>query len=120
MPEGSNILTRVSYALPLYFCAPAILKENELSAKRTRRRNRPRYASLLFIVGKATMRIKNRLFINTHQTSVVKHLRTRLLVFLSVLIVLLLLLSVASVLLVFTQASLSQRQATLDNNLDGI
>ena len=46
------------------------------------------------------MRIKNRLFINTHQTSVVKHLRTRLLVVLSVLIVLLLLLSVASVLLV--------------------
>src|SRR2546423_890851 len=111
MPEGSNILTRVSYAPPLYFCAPAILKENELSAKRTRRRNHPRYASLLSTVGKATMRIKNRHFIRTYQTSVVKHLRTRLLVVLSVLIVLLLLLSLASVLLVVRQAIRALRAA---------
>jgi len=66
------------------------------------------------------MRIKNRHFINTHQTSVVKHLRTRLLVVLSVLIVLLLLLSVASGLLVVRQSNLGQRQAALDNDLDDI
>ena len=61
-----------------------------------------------------------RLVAYTHQTSVIKYLRTRLLVVLSVLIALLLLLSVASVLLVVRQANLGQRQAALDNNLDGI
>ncbi|MFL5698591.1 MAG: ATP-binding protein [Ktedonobacteraceae bacterium] len=61
-----------------------------------------------------------RLVAYTHQTSVIKYLRTRLLVVLSVLIALLLLLSVASVLLVVRQASLGQKQAALDNNLDGI
>jgi len=61
-----------------------------------------------------------RLVTYTHQTSVIKYLRTRLLVVLSVLIALLLLLSVASVLLVVRQANLGQKQAALDNNLDDI
>ncbi|MFL5656630.1 MAG: ATP-binding protein [Ktedonobacteraceae bacterium] len=61
-----------------------------------------------------------RLVAYTDHTSVVKHLRSRLLMVLSVLIVFLLLLSVASVLLVVRQATLSQKQAALDNDLDDI